>query len=63
MRVSLINPHWRYDGSIYFGCREPHLPLELGISQRMLQQAGHVTQLIDAHMFGLSLDDVAAEVR
>ena len=32
MKVALVNPNWRFDGSIYFGCREPHLPLELGIS-------------------------------
>ena len=28
MRVALVNPAWDYEGSIYFGCREPHLPLE-----------------------------------
>jgi B12-binding domain/radical SAM domain protein of rhizo-twelve system len=63
MRVALINPHWRFDGSIYFGCRAPHLPIELGISQRLLREAGHATLLIDAHMFGLGLDEIAAEVR
>ena len=41
MKVALINPNWRFDGSIYFGCREPHLPLEFGISKRMLEAAGH----------------------
>ncbi len=34
-RVALINPNWTFDGSIYFGCRSPHLPLELGISQHL----------------------------
>ena len=29
MKIALINPAWRYDGSISFGCREPHLPLDL----------------------------------
>ena len=33
MRVALVNPPWRFDTSIYFGCREPHLPLELGATQ------------------------------
>jgi B12-binding domain/radical SAM domain protein of rhizo-twelve system len=61
-RVALINPHWKYDGSIYFGCRSPHLPLELGISQQLLDRAGHNTLLLDAHMFGLSDADVAAEL-
>src|SRR5436853_7304623 len=63
MRIALINPHWRYDGSIYFGCRSPHLPLELGIAQHLLRAAGHETLLIDAHMFALSDGDVADEVR
>ena len=35
MRVALVNPPWRFDGSIYFGCREPHLPFELGYAQAL----------------------------
>lgn len=62
MRVALINPNWRYEGSIYFGCRSPHLPLELGISQRLLRDAGHATLLLDAHLFGLSTSDIVAEL-
>jgi anaerobic magnesium-protoporphyrin IX monomethyl ester cyclase len=63
MKIALINPPWRFDGSIYFGCRAPHLPLELGIAQQRLREAGHATLLIDAHMFELSLDTVADEIR
>jgi B12-binding domain/radical SAM domain protein of rhizo-twelve system len=63
MRIALINPHWHFEGSIYFGCRAPHLPLELGISQHLLQAAGHETLLIDAHLFALSQRDVVDEVR
>src|SRR5436305_9145011 len=62
-RVALLNPNWNFDGSIYFGCRSPHLPLELGISQHYLNQAGHQTLLLDAHMFDLSLADIEAELR
>jgi B12-binding domain/radical SAM domain protein of rhizo-twelve system len=62
-RVALINPNWNFDGSIYFGCRSPHLPLELGISQHLLREAGHATLLLDAHMFGLSLEEIEAELR
>ena len=62
-RVALINPDWQYEGSIYFGCRCPHLPLELGISQQLLERAGHQTLLLDAHMFGLSMSDIADELR
>ena len=62
-RVALVNPDWQYDGSIYFGCRSPHLPLELGISRQLLDRAGHQTLLLDAHMFGLSISDITAELR
>jgi anaerobic magnesium-protoporphyrin IX monomethyl ester cyclase len=48
MRVALINPRWSFDGSIYFGCREPHLPLELGYAAALLQRDGHATLLLDA---------------
>src|SRR3982074_3479478 len=58
----LINPGWQYAGSFYFGCRSPHLPLELGISQQLLDRAGHKTLLLDAHMFGLTMSDIAAEL-
>ncbi|NPV23534.1 TIGR04295 family B12-binding domain-containing radical SAM protein [Bradyrhizobium aeschynomenes] len=61
-RVALINPNWTFDGSIYFGCRSPHLPLELGISQHLLRDAGHATLLLDAHMFDLSQSDMLAEL-
>jgi anaerobic magnesium-protoporphyrin IX monomethyl ester cyclase len=63
MKVALINPNWTFDGSIYFGCRAPHLPLEFGIASRMLRDAGHRTELIDAHHFALSLTDIEAELR
>ena len=41
MRVALVNPPWRFEHSIYFGCREPHLPLELGYAQALLERDGH----------------------
>ena len=47
MKVALINPHWNFQGSIYFGCREPHLPLEFGVSKQILEAAGHTARLID----------------
>ena len=37
MRVALVNPHGASKGSIYFGCREPHFPLELGYADALLQ--------------------------
>src|SRR5437016_697956 len=40
MRFCLINPPWTFDSSIYFGCREPHLPLEYGYSKALLERPG-----------------------
>ncbi len=37
MRVALVNPSWDFANSIYFGCREPHLPLELGYARARLE--------------------------
>ena len=48
MRYALVNPNWSFDGSVYFGCRDPHLPLELGYSQTLLEAAGHSVLLVDA---------------
>ncbi len=50
MRVALVNPAWSYEGSVYFGCREPHLPLELGYAKALLDAAGHETLLLDGQL-------------
>jgi B12-binding domain/radical SAM domain protein of rhizo-twelve system len=63
MRVALINPNWHFEGSIYFGCREPHLPIEFAVSRQLLEAAGHRVLLIDGHLFDLTLADIAAELR
>ena len=63
MRVALINPDWSFDGSIYFGCREPHLPLEYGYAKALLERAGHETRIIDGQLAGLSRAALIAEVR
>jgi len=47
MKFCLINPPWTFDGSIYFGCRQPHLPLEYGYTRSLLQAAGHEALVID----------------
>ena len=54
MRVALVNPPWDFAGSIYFGCREPHLPLELGSCRILLEVAGHEVLLLDGHLDGLT---------
>jgi len=63
MRYSLINPPWSFEGSIYFGCREPHLPLEFGYSKALLEAAGHKVQSVDAQLDELPLGEVRQRVK
>src|SRR5947207_1553872 len=62
MKIALVNPPWSFDGSIYFGCREPHLPLEYGYSRALLERAGHEVQIVDGQLDELSLEGVRARV-
>ena len=50
MRFALVNPHWSFEGSTYFGCAEPHFPIELLAAREMLRAAGQEVLLIDAWM-------------
>jgi B12-binding domain/radical SAM domain protein of rhizo-twelve system len=59
MRVALINPAWRFEHSIYFGCREPHLPLELGYAKALLEAKGHQTLMLDGLLDGLDAAGLA----
>src|SRR5919106_3295731 len=63
MRFALLNPNWTFEGSIYFGCREPHLPLELGYAQMLLEQAGHDAMILDGQLFGLGTGEIADRLR
>ncbi len=58
MRYALVNPAWTFDGSTYFGCRDPHFPLELLSAREFLRAAGHEVLLVDAFMGDLSLEQV-----
>jgi anaerobic magnesium-protoporphyrin IX monomethyl ester cyclase len=62
MKYALVNPWWTFDGGIYFGCREPHLPLEYGYARALLARDGHEVLVIDAQLHGLSLDEVSQRV-
>jgi anaerobic magnesium-protoporphyrin IX monomethyl ester cyclase len=62
MKVALVNPAWTFEGSIYFGCREPHLPLELGYSKAMLEQAGHSVVMLDGLLQGLDNEALVERV-
>lgn len=59
MRVALVNPAWSYEGSIYFGCRAPHLPLELGYARALLEAEGHATLMLDGQIQKLSNEALA----
>lgn len=50
MRVALVNPSWSFEHSIYFGCREPHLPLEFGYTRALLEREGHEVLIADGHL-------------
>ena len=62
MRVALVNPTWSFTDSIYFGCREPHLPLELGCSKALLEAAGYEAVLFDGNLDGQDLEALADAV-
>ncbi len=63
MKFALVNPAWSFEGSIYFGCREPHLPLEYGYAQALLERAGHEALIFDAHLHELAPDELTRAVR
>jgi B12-binding domain/radical SAM domain protein of rhizo-twelve system len=62
VRLALVNPRWTFEGSIYFGCRAPHLPLELGSARQLLEAQCHEVRIIDAHLMDLATADVRAEL-
>jgi len=62
MKYALVNPNWTFDGSIYFGCREPHLPLEYGYAKALLERAGHEAIIVDGQLEGLSGEEIRARV-
>lgn len=62
MKIALVNPSWTYDDSIYFGCRQPHLPLELGYSKALLEAAGHQVLMLDGQLQKLDNSDLCERV-
>jgi anaerobic magnesium-protoporphyrin IX monomethyl ester cyclase len=62
MKYALINPNWSFEGSIYFGCREPHLPLEYGYAQALLERAGHEATVVDGQLEDLGLEEIRSRV-
>lgn len=62
MRYALVNPRWTFEGSTYFGCKEPHFPLELLSAREMLRSAGHDVLLVDAFMEDLTPTQVVTRL-
>ena len=62
MKLALINPNWSFEGSIYFGCREPHLPLEFGYSKALLENEGHEAAIFDAQLEDLESHELRERV-
>lgn len=58
MRFAFVNPNWSFSGSTYFGCRDPHYPLELLYAREKVRQAGHDALLVDAQVEDLSIAEV-----
>jgi anaerobic magnesium-protoporphyrin IX monomethyl ester cyclase len=59
MKFALVNPAWTFEGSTYFGCRDPHYPLELLFAHEQILAGGHEALLIDAQNDSLTLDQVS----
>jgi anaerobic magnesium-protoporphyrin IX monomethyl ester cyclase len=62
MKFALVNPAWSFEGSIYFGCREPHLPLEYGYAKAILEREGHEPLIVDGQLDALAPGEIRARV-
>ncbi len=58
MKFALVNPSWSFEGSTYFGCQDPHYPLELLFAFDKIKEGGHEPILIDAHLEKLATAQV-----
>src|SRR5262247_3644545 len=63
MKFALVNPNWTFEGSTYFGCRDPHYPLELLFAADQIIAAGHEPLVIDAQVDDLTIEQVRQELR
>jgi len=57
MKFALVNPNWSFTGSTYFGCREPHFPLELMFAKQRIIAAGNDASLLDAQLNNWSITE------
>lgn len=63
MKYVFVNPRWDFTGSTYFGCRDPHIPLELMFAMAKVRESGGQAWLLDAQSDELSIEHVAREVQ
>lgn len=63
MKYALVNPNWDFTGSTYFGCRDPHTPLELLFAADKIKEAGHDSIVVDAQTDNLSIEEACFRVR
>ena len=62
MKYALVNPNWNFKGSTYFGCHDPHYPLELLFAYDKIRDAGHEPMLIDAQNDNLTTEEAKRKV-
>ena len=62
MKFALVNPNWDFKGSTYFGCKDPHVPLELMFACDQIRHAGHETLLADAQTENLTVEELKRRV-
>ena len=62
MKFALVNPNWEFKGSTYFGCQEPHYPLELLFAFDKIREAGHEPLLVDAQVENLNTTEAKGRI-
>ncbi len=62
MKFALVNPNWDFTGSTYFGCKDPHVPLELLFANDQIRNAGHEPLVVDAQTDNLTVDEVRRRI-
>jgi B12-binding domain/radical SAM domain protein of rhizo-twelve system len=62
MKYALVNPNWNFKGSTYFGCQDPHYPLELMFAFDKIRDSGHEPLLIDAQNENLTTEETKRKV-
>lgn len=63
MRYAFVNPNWNFAGSTYFGCTDPHYPLELLFAYDQVLCSGGEALLIDAQVENLTTTEVSPRIR